>query len=255
VSAISSPGSIHLAFPRPPLAGTFPALPWLPYMLSRGAAKSLLAAVGRLHVIRGENSAVDGPCLLAANHISHFDPPILSVAARRKIDWMAMTELFENRLVAVWLRAIDSFPTDRLRPDRTSVRTALRRLAAGRMVGIFPEAGIRDGPGSVLEGAPIRPGIGTLAQLSGAPILPCAIVGTDRFYNPRNWVPLRRVPVWVAFGGMLRCDTALPKARAREQIESELARAMQALHRELRERFSLTAADLPQPPARRKGRA
>jgi 1-acyl-sn-glycerol-3-phosphate acyltransferase len=224
-------------------------------MLSRAVAKSVFAAVGCLHVIRRENSAVTGPCLLAANHISHFDPPILSVASRRKIDWMAMTELFENRLVAAWLRAIDSFPTDRLRPDRSSVRIALRRLAAGRMVGIFPEAGIRDGRGSVLAGAPIRSGIGTLAQVSGAPILPCAIIGTDRFYTPGSWVPLRRVQVWVAFGRMLRCESGLPKAEARLQIETELAGEMRTLYRELRERFSLTPADLPHPPARRKGRA
>src|SRR5437016_4831046 len=89
--------------------------------------------------------------------------------------------------------------------------TISRASARSRVVGIFPEGGIRDGPRSVLEGAPPKPGTAALAQMAGAPILPCAIVGSDRLYNPRMWLPLRRVRVWIAFGEPIFAPEGLEK--------------------------------------------
>jgi 1-acyl-sn-glycerol-3-phosphate acyltransferase len=98
------------------------------------------------------------------------------------------------------LRAVDAFPADRHRADRKTIRTAIERLKQGRIVGLFPEGGIRDGTRSLLEGAPLRAGAATLAHIAGAPILPCVIVGSDRLYSKKSWLPLRRTPIWIAFG-------------------------------------------------------
>ena len=57
--------------------------------------------------------------------------------------------------------------------------TRVTRLKRGRVVGIFPEGGIRDGAHSVLEGAPLKPGIAALAQISGAPVVPCVLIGSE----------------------------------------------------------------------------
>ena len=78
-----------------------------------------------------------GGFLLAANHISHFDPFIISSVVRRKIDWMAMAEFFPLPLLGFLLRAVDAFPADRDRADRTTIRTAIERLKGRTHRGYF----------------------------------------------------------------------------------------------------------------------
>ena len=225
----------------------------LAYHASRILCKLLLTPFVRIHLIRPEMARKDGGWILAANHISHFDPPLISVAGGRKIDWMAMVELFENAVTAAWLRAIDSFPVDRSHVDRRAVRTALERLRRGNVLGMFPEGGIRDGAHSVLSGAPIRPGVGAIAQMSGTPVLPVVILGSDRLYAPKSWVPGSRIPIWIVYGReQLRCEDSGKSAR--ESFEGQLGNAFRELYDEAREQFGLSDADLPQPPMRRKGR-
>jgi 1-acyl-sn-glycerol-3-phosphate acyltransferase len=213
--------------------------------------KLLFGSVGRVHVLRRENTDREGGFLLVGNHISHFDPFIISSVVRRKIDWMAMAEFFPLPLIGFLLQAVDAFPADRNRADRATIRTALERLKDGRIVGVFPEGGIRDGVHSVLEGATQRPGTSTLARIAGVPIVPCVIVGSDRFYSRKSWLPLRRTPVWIAFGDPIPDCRDLEKSAARERIRQELATAFKNLYAELREKFSLTSDDLPHPPKER----
>ena len=221
-------------------------------MVSRLLLKGILALVTKIHVLHRERTRLPGGWLLVANHISHFDPPFLTVAALRKIDWMATRELYAPGLVSLWMHAVDTFPVDREKVDRAAVRESVARLKQGRVVGIFPEGGIRDGVHSVLEGVPLKPGLAGLAQLGGAPVIPCALIGSDQLYTHANWIPFRRARAWIAFGEPLYF-TGEGKA-AREAFEAEIAAALRGLGAELKERFHLTADDLPQPPARRKGR-
>src|SRR5256885_11464481 len=194
----------------------------------------------RIYVVGRENLNRAGGFLLASNHISHFDPLIISSVVRRKIDWMAMAEFFPVPGIGHFLRAVDAFPAARDRADRKTIRTAIERLKDGRIVGVFPEGGIRDGARSLLEGAPLRAGASTLAHIAGVPILPCVILGSDRLYAKRNWLPLRRTPVWIAFGKSIPTFPNLEKSAAREQTEEQLKNAFQNLSAELRERFKLS---------------
>jgi len=221
------------------------------YRAGKLFVRLLLSCVARIRVIGSENVNRAGGFLLAANHISHFDPFLISLAVRRKIDWMAMAEFFRLPIVGLALRAVDTFPAERDRADRKTIRTAIERLKDGRIVGLFPEGGIRDGVRSLLEGAPLRPGASTLAHMAGVPILPCVILGTDRFYSMKGWLPLRRTPVWIAFGKPISHSPEFEKFQTRERIESELADAFKSLYAELRQTFQLTADDLPHPPQER----
>ncbi|HEX3619549.1 MAG TPA: lysophospholipid acyltransferase family protein, partial [Candidatus Udaeobacter sp.] len=221
------------------------------YRAGKLFVRLLFGCVARIRIIGSENANRAGGFLLAANHISHFDPFFISLAVRRKIDWMAMAEFFRLPIVGLALRAVDTFPAERDRADRKTIRTAIERLKNGRIVGLFPEGGIRDGVRSLLEGAPLRPGASTLAHMAGVPILPCVILGTDRFYSMKGWIPLRRTPVWIAFGKPISHSPELEKFRTRERIESELADAFKSLYAELRQTFQLTADDLPHPPEER----
>src|SRR5438270_11191129 len=213
--------------------------------------KLLFGYSSRIYVVDCEHINRAGGFLLASNHISHFDPPIISSVARRKIDWMAMAEFFPFPIVGHFLRAVDAFPAARDRADRKTIRSAIERLKDGRIVGVFPEGGIRDGPRSLLGGAPLRPGASTLAHMASVPIVPCVILGSDRLYAKRSWLPLRRTPVWIAFGQAISHFPELEKSVARARIEQELANAFQELYAELRRRFQLTSDDLPHPPRER----
>jgi 1-acyl-sn-glycerol-3-phosphate acyltransferase len=221
------------------------------YRAGKLLVRPLFGCVTRVQVIRPENANRTGGFLLAANHISHFDPFIISSVIRRKIDWMTMAEFFRPPVLGVLLRAVDAFPVDRDRADRNTIRTAIERLKNGHVVGLFPEGGIRDGARSLLEGAPLRPGASTLAHIAGVPILPCVILGSDRLYSARRWLPLRRTPVWIAFGDPISHFPELAKSEARARIESELVSAFKNLYAELQQTFRLTKDDLPHSPRER----
>ena len=223
------------------------------YHAGKFLVRFVFGCVARIHVIGRENANRAGGFLLASNHISHFDPFLISLPVRRKIDWMTMAEFFRPPALGFFLRSIDAFPAERDRADLKTIRTAIDRLKSGRIVGLFPEGGIRDGARSLLEGAPLRPGAATLAQIADVPVVPCVILGTDRFYSKKQWLPFRRTPVWIAFGKPISCFPELQKSQARERIESELAAAFKNLYAELREKFRLTTDDLPRSPQERSG--
>ncbi len=213
--------------------------------------KLLFGYSSRIHVIGRENAERAGGFLLASNHISHFDPFIISAVVRRKIDWMAMAEFFPMTVIGQFLRAVDAFPAERDRADRKTIRTAIERLRNGRVVGVFPEGGIRDGAKSLLKGAPVRAGASTLAHIAQVPVVPSVILGSDRLYAKRSWLPFRRTPVWIGFGSAISHFPELDKDTARARIEQELTNAFQSLYRELRTKFQLTSDDLPHPPRER----
>jgi 1-acyl-sn-glycerol-3-phosphate acyltransferase len=206
----------------------------------------------RVHRLRKIPEYEFGAFIVVANHISHFDPPMLTAWFPRYIDWMAMDELYRNRWSAVFMNLLCAFPVKRSMRNLGSVRAALDRLKMGRVVGIFPEGGIRAGPSSLLEGAPIWTGFAGLSLLSGRPVVPCVVIGTDRLYRPANWRPFRCVPVWLAFGEPFYPRTDLPREQARALLVSEVERSLVGLKDELVQHFALEPTDLPRTPQYRK---
>ena len=222
------------------------------YTMAKGLARSIVTMLGPVTVLHRENSegrfspsGQPEPYLLACNHISHFDPVLISLESRREIEWMAMAELFRNRFAAAFFRLAKAFPADRSRVDREAVRTALKRLKAGGVVGIFPEGGIRTGAESILEGAPIRPGVAALAQMGRVPVVPCVVLGTDQLYSRRRWLPFRRARFWVGFGPPIRVRDDLPREEGRVALEEELSAAIRDLYRQLCEACPPRPGELP----------
>ena len=76
----------------------------LGYGLSALLARGFLAPFTRRRVLGAQHIPRRGACILAPNHISHFDPPTIGISTRRPVDWMAMQELFSNRLAGAILR-------------------------------------------------------------------------------------------------------------------------------------------------------
>jgi 1-acyl-sn-glycerol-3-phosphate acyltransferase len=190
-----------------------------------------------------------GACVLVSNHISHFDPPLLSGWIPRKIDWIAMAELFGTSWSKKGFTWLDVIPVDRKGDDRQALREALRRLGAGRMIGLFPEGGIRDGDRSILAGAPMREGAFLLAAKARCPVLPVVIIGSERLYNRRRWVPWSRATVHIAVGAPIMPPE--DAASRRSALAEQTARAIIALKDRLVADHGLQPADLPRSPQER----
>lgn len=118
----------------------------------------------------------DGPAIIAANHTSALDPLIIQSICPRPIRWMMAAE-YMNTPMLHWLwRAFPVIPVQRNGRDSSSTRAALRALADGHLLGIFPEG--RISPTHDL--LPLHPGIALLATRSGSPICPTFISGSQR---------------------------------------------------------------------------
>lgn len=221
------------------------------YRLSRVVARIASAPFVRLHIWR-RPGAVEPPgaAVVVANHISHFDPVFLAFVFRRTIDWMTTEEFYDNPVGAAWLRAINTFPVNRKRLDRRALRLGVERLRAGRLVGVFPDGGIRAGATSILGGVAPKSGATALARLAEVPIIPCVILGSDRLYASRTWRPgPPRTPVWMAIGEPL---SVLGAHKA--QADARLAEALREIGAAMIAHFTLGPDDLPATPQRRKGR-
>jgi len=222
------------------------------YRLAVGILRCILFFGARVRVSQ-EAELPEGACIIASNHVSHFDPPLISGSFRREfrrdIDWLAMQELFGHPASKRFFEGANVIPVNRGGGDRTSLRAALRRLALGRVVGIFPEGGIRDGEASILNGAPMKAGVALLASMGKAPIVPVVILGSDRLYNKRRWFPGRRATVWIGIG---RAFSPLPD---RTETEKRLAQEIVGLRDRVIAKYGLTEQDLPHPPKARMSEA
>lgn len=133
----------------------------------------LAHALSRVEVRGLENIPRTGPVILAPNHLHIADPPILGAFLPRKIYFMAKQEAWEHSFMGRLSRWFEAFPVRRGEVDLAAYRHALKILADGQVLGIFPE-GHRSHDGHLQAG---QPGAIILAQRSGAPIVPVAIYG------------------------------------------------------------------------------
>ncbi|HEX5466368.1 MAG TPA: lysophospholipid acyltransferase family protein [Candidatus Limnocylindrales bacterium] len=152
-------------------------------------------------VVEGVERIPDRPSvILASNHLSIMDPPILSVVlercVRRQVRYMAKAEALGYPLVGWMLVHYGGFGVHRGQPDREAYRMALGVLTAGDWLGVAPE-GTRSRTGHL--GEP-KPGMALLAQRSGSPILPVGIYGTERLWPVGARLPRFGTTVTIRFG-------------------------------------------------------
>jgi len=184
-------------------------------------------------VLHPERFEASGGFVLACSHLGHLDPIVIGTLVNRKIDFMARIEFFRYHLIANALYALDGFPVNRQGISVSALRTAIRRVRAGRIVGIFPEGGVVHGHESVLQGGPIKAGACVVAYRAAAPVLPVVIVGTDKLNCVGPWLPFRRGRVWLIFGRMIHARLDKPRRIARQLMVTELQAEFQNIYREL----------------------
>ncbi|MFY1686915.1 lysophospholipid acyltransferase family protein [Plantactinospora sp. WMMB782] len=179
-------------------------------MLLQATTRLLLAPLARLAfrpVIEGRaNVPRQGPVILAANHLSFLDSVVIPLVAPRPVAFLAKAEYFRRpglrgALVRACLTGVDAIPVQRggHRTAREALDLALDVLAGGGAFGIHPE-GSRSRDGRLYRG---RTGVAWLALASGAPVVPVAVLGTERIQPVGNRLP-RLGRVTVRFGPPMR---------------------------------------------------
>jgi 1-acyl-sn-glycerol-3-phosphate acyltransferase len=179
----------------------------------------LLGIVGGGRVEGLEGVPRQGPFILVANHRSLADPPIIGWAVGHKVGrvlhFMAKEEMRRWPIIGWLAEGSGVFFVRRGEGDRSAQRAALRLLAEGRPIAIFPE-GTRSKDGRL---GSAKPGAALLAIRSGAPLLPVAITGTERLFPGHSRAPHRtRVVVRIGLPFTLE---HIPSGRIPRELLSE----------------------------------
>lgn len=159
-----------------------------------------------------------GACVVAANHESVLDPPLLTLAARQPLHFLAKAELWRYPPGAWFMEAFGGIPIRRDRRDLVSVQGAEELLRAGESVAIFPQ-------GTVRGGAWTR-GAARLALATGVPLVPVRIVGSARVLS-RARVGFPRIRVVV--GEPIAVEKGRPTVTAARELTGRLQAAVEAL--------------------------
>jgi 1-acyl-sn-glycerol-3-phosphate acyltransferase len=160
---------------------------------------SILAQIlFRLRVIGRENFNVEGPAIIAANHQSYLDPPLIGVAYPGELHYLARNTLFKRRLFNWILTEVNAIPVDRDRGDVGALRAVLKLLKDGHRTVIFPE-GTRTLTGQIQKA---RPGIGMIVAKTLVPVIPARIFGSFESW-PKNG-KFKPRPITVIVGKPIR---------------------------------------------------
>jgi len=174
------------------------------YLLGYSLSKALAKTFFNYRVIGAENMIEEGPCIIAANHCSFFDPPLVGVACKRAIHYLARKSLLEWPILGPIFPDLNVIPVDRKNADRSALMGAIRVVKNGGAVLIFPE-GTRSLDGNL---QPAQPGIGMIMSKAASPVVPVRISGSYEVFSRHMRVP-KRGAVTVAVGKPIFFDESL----------------------------------------------
>lgn len=146
------------------------------YVTARFLFRLYAKVVHRLRTRGRERVPHEGGLVVAVNHFSTLDPPMMGVTMPREISFMAKKELFERPALRAFVEGLHAFPVDREGSDLAAIKEASRRLKAGRAVGVFVQGTRDSADAEALDGAAF------LAQRTGVPLQPAAVWREGRRY-------------------------------------------------------------------------
>jgi 1-acyl-sn-glycerol-3-phosphate acyltransferase len=198
------------------------------YELTRSLVVPYLLVAFRARAIATEN-VPNGPVILAPNHGSFMDHFFTATFLRRRVRFMAKSQLFQPGISSYIFSHGGVFPVRRGNHDEEAFITAFKLLDRGDAVVMYAEGG-RSRTGEIAEQA--KPGIGRLALESGAPVVPVAILGS---HQVRNWKRLQFPRVTVQFGAPFRFDVAQHSSREQQQeVADYILDRIRELHAQLK---------------------
>lgn len=181
------------------------------HLLKWSVVSPMLHTYFRGRIYGAENVPREGPLVVASNHASYFDPPLVSNCVGRPVAFMAKEELFEVPVLKQAIRLYGAYPVKRSSADRSALRAAIAALEQGWAVGIFLQ-GTRTADAKITEP---KLGAATLAAKLQAPLLPVSLWGTEKILANGSRFP-RPVPVTVR----IEKPIAPPPPRDRDRLQA-----------------------------------
>jgi len=173
-----------------------------------------------------ENIIEEGPAIMAANHQSYFDPPLVGITCKNELYYLARKTLFEKKLLGPIISRVNALPVDLSRGDLAAFRSILKLLQEGHRTVIFPE-GTRSLTGQIQKA---RPGIGMIIARTLAPVVPMRIFGSFEAW-PKGG-KIRPHPITVVVGKPIRFkkdDFAAHNREVYQKISEQVLAAVAAL--------------------------
>lgn len=169
------------------------------YLLGSELSRAVGRTLFNYRVIGGENTIEEGPVILAANHASFLDPPLVGVAFRRPVHYLARKSLLDWPVLGPILPELGVIPVDQKNADRSALMSAIRVVRGGGAILVFPE-GTRTLDGNLQRA---QPGIGMIVAKTGAPVVPVRLFGSFEAF-PRDRVTPRLVSITAVVGKAMR---------------------------------------------------
>jgi 1-acyl-sn-glycerol-3-phosphate acyltransferase len=167
-----------------------------------------------------------GPVILAANHLSILDPIAIGAGIKRPVSFLARADVFRLPVLSWLLPRLYAIPVERGTGDLSAIKGAIRALERGMAFGIFPE-GTRSRSGRL---QPFKTGVAAIAFRTGSPVVPVAVVGSEKAWPVgRKLFRLRR-PIRVVYGDPIPVPR---KTKVSHQELENLTREIEARVREL----------------------
>lgn len=198
---------------------------WITWVLTRVAMRLLL----RIRFVGAHHMPRQGPVLIASNHVSYLDPPVIAIGLGRRLRFIAKVELLRPAIMGWFLRKLSAIPVRRGEADRRAIQEAIKTLREGGVVAIFPE-GTRSETGDLQEP---EMGAGMLTLRTGAPVLPVYVSGTEKALPQGG--KFRPAPVCVHYGAPLVFsveDGRKPRRADYERVARAIMTAIQQLRDE-----------------------
>ncbi|NOZ25535.1 MAG: 1-acyl-sn-glycerol-3-phosphate acyltransferase [Nitrospirae bacterium] len=174
--------------------------------------------------VRGaENIPAEGGVIIAANHMSHLDPPLIGVCIKRRAVFMAKSSLFHVPVIGWFVRRF-SIPVDRGTARPSTIKEAVRRLKEGGLVVMFPE-GTRSREGDVGGG---KRGVAMVAAMARAKVVPALIEGTEKAL-PAGAAFLRPTKIRVTFGRPLEYERLETSKGFQQRVTDEIMERIREL--------------------------
>jgi 1-acyl-sn-glycerol-3-phosphate acyltransferase len=193
------------------------------YRLTWLVLRALFHGLLGWRITGAENVPAEGPVILASNHVSVLDPPVVAIGIWRPCASMAKEELFRNPAFAWYIRHLNAFPVKRGTGDRGALKTAMEVLEQGRPLVMFPE-GTRSETGELQEP---ELGVAMIAYRTGAPVVPAYVSGTNRVL-PRGG-RLRLAKIRLRYGTPMTFAAEPGKKPGREEYERAAHQIMEAI--------------------------
>ena len=164
----------------------------LSYFITWHLGRWIFATGFRWRVCHPERVPLTGAVILAANHASIMDPPLVGCAITRPLNYLARESLFRFPVIGAYLRSLNAVPVDREGGGAAGLRAILDRLLQGGGIVLFPE-GTRTADGRLQRA---RSGIGLTVIKSTAPVVPVRVFGTfEAWGRHRRWPRPHRIAV------------------------------------------------------------